>query len=44
MDALDAAFIRFWQVLNNRGVRYIRVRGIATRFHGYNRATDDIHI
>ena len=44
MDVLDAEFIRFWQVLNNRGVKYIMVGGIATRFHGYNRATDDIDI
>ena len=39
---LDEEFIRFWRVLNANQVRYIMVGGIATRFHGYNRSTDDI--
>lgn len=44
MDVLDEEFIRFWRVLNEHQVRYIMVGGIATRFHGYNRATDDVDI
>lgn len=44
MDVLDEEFIRFWRMLNNNQVRYIMVGGIATRFHGYNRATDDVDI
>ena len=44
MDVLDEEFIRFWRMLNASHVRYIMVGGIATRFHGYNRATDDVDI
>jgi len=42
MDVLDEEFMRFWRTLNEYKVRYIMVGGLATRFHGYNRATDDI--
>lgn len=42
MDTLDDEFIRFWRVLNECHVRYIMVGGLATRFHGFNRVTDDI--
>lgn len=44
MDILDEEFIHFWRVLNDNRVRYIMVGGIATRFHGYNRTTDDVDI
>lgn len=44
MDVLDEEFIRFWRILNNHHVRYIMVGGIATRFHGFNRTTDDVDI
>ncbi len=44
MDVLDEEFIHFWQLLNDNRVRYIMVGGIATRFHGYNRTTDDVDI
>lgn len=44
MDVLDEEFIRFWRILNNNNVRYLMVGGIATRFHGYNRTTDDVDI
>jgi hypothetical protein len=44
MDVLDEEFMRFWRILNDNHVRYIMVGGIATRFHGYNRATDDVDI
>ncbi len=44
MDVLDEEFIRFWHVLNNHSVKYIMVGGLATRFHGFNRNTDDVDI
>jgi hypothetical protein len=44
MDVLDEELIRFWSILNTNQVRYIMVGGLATRFHGYNRATDDLDI
>ena len=44
MDVLDEAFIHFWRELNNHKVKYIMVRGLATRFHGFNRNTDDMDI
>jgi hypothetical protein len=42
MDVLDEEFLHFWKTLNKNNVRYIMVGGLATRFHGYNRATDDL--
>lgn len=39
---LDEELLRFWKVLNEKGVRYIMVGGFATRFHGFNRNTDDL--
>ncbi|HEY4875492.1 MAG TPA: hypothetical protein VIH86_07970 [Puia sp.] len=42
MDMLDDELLRFWQVLNKNKVRYIMVGGFATRFHGFNRNTDDL--
>jgi len=42
MDVMDEALLQFWQKLNDNGVKYIMVGGLATRFHGYNRATDDL--
>lgn len=44
MDALDEELIGFWRVLNSNSVKYIMVGGLATRFHGYNRSTDDLDI
>ena len=44
MDVLDEEFIRFWHILNTNNVRYLMVGGIAIRFHGYNRTTDDVDI
>ncbi|WP_346319575.1 hypothetical protein [Chitinophaga sp. YIM B06452] len=44
MDLLDEELIRFWRTLNENKVRYIMVGGFATRFHGYNRNTDDLDI
>ncbi len=39
---LDEELTKFWQSLNQFHVRYIMVGGFATRFHGYNRNTDDL--
>jgi predicted nucleotidyltransferase len=44
MDILDDDLLEFWRSLNNNLVRYIMVGGFATRFHGFNRATDDLDI
>lgn len=42
MDILDDELLKFWKALNDYGVRYIMVGGFATRFHGFNRSTDDL--
>ncbi|HEX5150818.1 MAG TPA: hypothetical protein VFW07_05190 [Parafilimonas sp.] len=42
MDVLDQELLRFWESLNHNKVNYIMVGGFATRFHGYNRNTDDL--
>ena len=42
MDMLDDELLRFWKALNENKVRYIMVGGFATRFHGFNRNTDDL--
>ncbi|MBB5620954.1 hypothetical protein HDE69_002007 [Pedobacter cryoconitis] len=44
MDVLDEVLLRFWSSLNNHDVKYIMVGGFATRFHGFNRSTDDLDI
>ena len=42
MDVLNDELLRFWKALNQNNVRYIMVGGFATRFHGFNRNTDDL--
>jgi hypothetical protein len=42
MDVLDEELLQFWKVLNTNHVRYIMVGGFATRFHGFDRTTDDL--
>jgi hypothetical protein len=42
MDMLDNELLQFWKALNENNVRYIMVGGFATRFHGFNRNTDDL--
>ncbi len=42
MDVLEEELIKFWKILNEHHVRYIMVGGFATRFHGFNRSTDDL--
>jgi len=44
MDILDDELLRFWRSLNANKVRYIMVGGFATRFHGFNRNTDDLDL
>ncbi len=44
MDPLEDELISFWRMLNNHKVEYIMVGGFATRFHGFDRSTDDIDI
>ena len=44
MDILDNELLNFWRALNKNNVRYIMVGGFATRFHGFNRNTDDIDL
>ena len=44
MDILDNELLCFWRSLNNNNVRYIMVGGFATRFHGFNRNTEDIDL
>jgi hypothetical protein len=44
MDILDDELLKFWRALNNKHVRYIMVGGFATRFHGFNRHTEDLDI
>lgn len=44
MDVSDESLIQFWTSLNTHNVKYIMVGGFATRFHGFNRNTDDLDI
>jgi hypothetical protein len=44
MDILDEDILSFWKIMNQYNVQYIMVGGLATRFHGYNRNTDDLDI
>ena len=44
MDILDDELLKFWRSLNDNHVRYIMVGGFATRFHGFNRNTDDLDV
>ncbi|NCD71776.1 hypothetical protein [Mucilaginibacter agri] len=44
MDVLDEDLLRFWKKLSEHRVNYIMVGGFATRFHGFNRNTDDIDL
>ncbi len=42
MDVLDNELIKLFKALNENNVSYIMVGGFATRFHGFNRSTDDL--
>lgn len=39
---MDEDLIDFWRKLNDNKVLFIMIGGLATRFYGYNRNTDDI--
>jgi hypothetical protein len=42
MDVINEDLVDFWRGLNGNSVRYIMIGGFATRFHGFNRNTDDL--
>jgi hypothetical protein len=44
MDTMDQDLLNFWDALNKFNVRYILVGGVAVRFHGFNRTTDDLDV
>ncbi len=44
MDIFDEEIIKFWEALEQSGVRYIMVGGFATNLHGYQRFTGDMDI
>jgi len=44
MDISDDELLKFWRSLYENQVKYIMVGGFATRFHGFNRNTDDLDI
>ena len=44
MDILDEELMAFWRGLNENNVQYIMIGGFATRFHGFNRSTDDLDL
>ena len=44
MDILDEGLLRLWNSLNKHHVRYIMIGGFATRFHGFNRLTEDLDL
>jgi hypothetical protein len=44
MDTMDQGLLDFWDALNKFNVRYILVGGVAVRFHGFNRTTDDLDV
>lgn len=44
MDVLDSNLLQLWKTLNECNVRYIMIGGLATRLHGFNRATDDLDL
>ncbi len=44
MDVFDEELLSFWRHLNEAGVRYIMVGGVATNLNGYNRTTDDVDV
>ncbi len=44
MDMLNEELLRFWEYLGRFKVNYIMIGGFATRFHGFNRSTDDLDL
>lgn len=44
MDVFDDDLLEFWSALNEAGVLYIMIGGVATNLHGFQRTTDDIDV
>jgi len=44
MNITDKEVLAFLQALHDRGVKYMLVGGVATAFHGYVRATQDLDL
>lgn len=44
MDVFDDDLLEFWSTLNEAGVLYIMIGGVATNLHGFQRTTDDIDV
>ena len=44
MDVFDDDLLEFWSSLNEAGVLYIMIGGVATNLHGFQRMTDDIDV
>src|SRR5436190_4850992 len=44
MDIFDEELLNFWRCLNNFGVKYIMVGGVATNLNGFQRTTNDIDV
>jgi len=44
MNITDKEVLAFLQALNDQGVKYMLVGGVATAFHGYVRATQDLDL
>ena len=44
MDLMDQSLLDFWKSLNDFGVKYIMVGGVAVNLHGYSRTTKDVDV
>jgi predicted nucleotidyltransferase len=44
MDVFDKEILNFWTALNNNGVRYLMVGGVASILHGHSRLTEDMDV
>lgn len=44
MDVFSGELLKFWKCLNEAGVRYIMVGGLATNLNGFQRTTGDVDI
>jgi hypothetical protein len=44
MDILDEEVLALWKSLNQNGVKYLMVGGVATNLHGYTRLTADLDL
>jgi hypothetical protein len=44
MDVLDEDLLSFWGLMNEEGVHYLMVGGVAVNLHGYMRSTADVDV